>query len=356
MGVLGRRPGTMLQIMLDAVRDLNGPEQLEWVADLALRTGARVLWAGTPRLKFQAEMLPRFREVQDRYRAQGVELWPGFHHIAPTIVFTLSAGLMFGQQGASVWQSLTNEIDEAKKVAMLGDPEWLASARKSWDEELYPHSTLRDPTSMTFIESQSGFGPLNITVGDYMEQKGIDHPSDALAEWLLYNGCTSVIHKRAWEIDEDVVVELMRDPHGAGNGTDGGAHGQSLCGAGDNIALLTRYVRDDARLTIEEAVHGMTGKLARCYALSDRGIIRVGMKADIAVFDLAEVERRPEEKIWDVPDGEGGRTYRYSRAPAPMRLTLCNGVATFDNGSVTGRFPGEVIQPDAQPSYAIASK
>jgi hypothetical protein len=271
LGVLGRYPGTMLQIMLDAVRDLNGPEQLEWIAGLAQRTGARVLWAGTPRLKFQADMLPRFREVQARYRAQGVELWPGFHHIAPTVVFTLNAGLMFGQQGATVWQGLTNERDEDRKMAMLADPDWLARARKSWDEELYPHSTLRDPTSMTFIESQTGYGPLGINVGDYMAQKGIAHPSDALADWLLYNGCGSVIHKRAWEIDEDVVIELMRDEFGAGNGTDGGAHGQSLCGAGDNIALLTEYVRDNPRLTMEEAIHGMTGKLARCYALPDRG-------------------------------------------------------------------------------------
>ena len=46
-----------------------------------------------------------------------------------------------------------------------------------------------------------------------------------------------------------------------------------------------------------------------------------------------------------MPDGEGGRTYRYTRAPAPMRLTLCNGVATFDYGAFTGRFPGHYIGP-----------
>jgi hypothetical protein len=43
---------------------------------------------------------------------------------------------------------------------------------------------------------------------------------------------------------------------------------------------------------------------------------------DLTMFDLTEIERRPEEKVWDVPDGQGGRTYRYTRAPAPMRLTL----------------------------------
>jgi hypothetical protein len=53
-----------------------------------------------------------------------------------------------------------------------------------------------------------------------------------------------------------------------------------------------------------------------------------------------------------VPDGKGGRTYRYSRQPAPMRLTLCNGVATFDNGVVTGRLPGRFIGAGAPRALA----
>jgi hypothetical protein len=62
------------------------------------------------------------------------------------------------------------------------------------------------------------------------------------------------------------------------------------------------------------------------------------------------------EKLCDVPDGEGGRTYRYSRAPAPMPLTLCDEVATFDNGAVTGRFPGEIVGPEMQAAYARAAE
>jgi hypothetical protein len=34
-----------------------------------------------------------------------------------------------------------------------------------------------------------------------------------------------------------------------------------------------------------------------------------------------------------------------------MRITLCNGVATFDNGAVTGRFPGEILEPDNSPAH-----
>ena len=55
-------------------------------------------------------------------------------------------------------------------------------------------------------------------------------------------------------------------------------------------------------------------------------------------------------------DGEGGRTYRYTRAAAPMRLTLVNGVPTFDNGAFTGRFPGGFIGPEHTVAQAAAAE
>lgn len=61
---------------------------------------------------------------------------------------------------------------------------------------------------------------------------------------------------------------------------------------------------------------------------------------------LDEIEMRPEKKIWDVPDGTA-RTYRYTRDPAPMRLTLVNGIPTFDKAEFAGRYPGEFIGPEA---------
>ena len=146
-------------------------------------------------------------------------------------------------------------------------------------------------------------------------------------------------------MEEDVVLKLLRDPRSVGNISDSGAHGKLFCGAGDNVLLLTDFVRDRPLITIEEAVHVLTGKLADFFGLYDRGELKVGKIADVVVFNLKEIERRPEEKIWDVPDGKGGRTYRYTRAPAPMRLTLVNGVPTFDNGVITGRFPGKFVGP-----------
>jgi N-acyl-D-aspartate/D-glutamate deacylase len=145
--------------------------------------------------------------------------------------------------------------------------------------------------------------------------------------------------------DKPFLKRLFRDDRAVGNLADSGAHGKMFCGIGDNVLLLTKYVRDEHYLKIEEAVRILTGQPADHFGMQDRGVIKTGKQADIVVFDLAEIERRKDEKVYDVPDGEGGRTYRYSRAPAPMRLTMVNGVPTFDQGAFTGKFPGRCVGP-----------
>jgi hypothetical protein len=47
--------------------------------------------------------------------------------------------------------------------------------------------------------------------------------------------------------------------------------------------------------------------------------------------------------VFDVPDGNGGKIWRWTRDPAPVRLTLVNGAATLEGGRCTNNFPGEVL-------------
>jgi N-acyl-D-aspartate/D-glutamate deacylase len=357
MGVLARYPGATLEVPVDNFMRMTGPRSAERLARYSKETGVRVQWGGVPTLKFQNRILPQNLELHERFKAEGLDMWTLFHFVSPTSVFNFTSTLVFGQNGNPVWQEVVNERDEAKKLAMLADEAWRDRAREAWDTQQYPHSYLNQPAALTLRESETGYGPVGVTLADYMRASGINHTSDALAEWVLTNGARSVILKTSWEIDEDVLLRLLRDPRSVGYVSDAGAHSQMFCGAGDNVFLLTEFVRDRGLLTIEEAVHVLTGKLADFLGLRGRGTLKEGLAADIAVFNLAEIERRPEEKVWDVPDGEGGRTYRYTRAPAPMRLTLCNGVATFDNGAVTGRFPGRIVGPaDGEAPTALAAE
>ncbi len=344
LNVLARYPGTTFQIILDYFMRMTANDMLERFARLTTQAGVRMQWAGMPTLQFMAPQLPRAQELHEKFKAQGLDIYTGFNVLSPTSVINFGRTLVFGQNGNPVWQELVNTPTWEAKAAMLANPDWLVKARTAWDNQL-AHSNLHDPSALLLRESESGYGPIGVTLADYMAETGIKHASDAMAIWVLNNGQESVILKKSWEKNEDTLNKLLIDPNSLANVSDAGAHGKLFCGAGYNVFLLTDYVRDRKVISIEQGVHMLTGRLADFFGLDDRGLIAVGKAADITVFDLEEIEMRPEKKTWDVWDGTGGRTYRYTRDPAPMRLTLVNGEPTFDRGEFTGRYPGMFIGP-----------
>lgn len=353
LGVLARYPGATFQVILDYFMRKTGNVSLERFGRLAKATGIRMQWAGMPTLEYMADQLPRAEELHSQFRAEGLDIYTSFNVISPTSVINFGRTLVFGQNGNPVWQELVNTAGWDAKAAMLVDSGWRARARVSWDNQ-FAHSYLHVPSANLLRESESGYGPTGVTLADYMAQSGIEHPSDGLAEWVLHNGQESTILKQSWEKSEPILEKLLVDTHSLANVSDAGAHGKLFCGAGYNVFLLTDYVRDRKIISLEQGVHMLTWRLAEFFGLHDRGLIEVGKVADITVFNLDEIEMRPEKKIWDVWDGTGGRTYRYTRDPAPMRLTLVAGVPTFDNGEFTGRYPGEFIGPEAECTHVAA--
>jgi N-acyl-D-amino-acid deacylase len=71
--------------------------------------------------------------------------------------------------------------------------------------------------------------------------------------------------------------------------SDGGVRVSHPRGAGTFPRVLGRFVRDQQWLTLPEAIRKMTSLPAARIGLKDRGTIRVGMKADLVVFDAATV-------------------------------------------------------------------
>jgi N-acyl-D-amino-acid deacylase len=357
LGVLAKHPGATFQVILDYFMRKTANASLERFGRLAKETGVRMQWAGMPTLSYMADQRDRAQELHDQFKAEGLDVYTSFNVISPTSVINFNRTLVFGQNGNPVWQEMVNTPGWEAKAAMLADPAWRARARESWDNQ-FAHSYLHEPGANLLRESESGYGPVGVTLADYMEQSGIAHASDALAEWVLNNGQESTVLKKSWEKCEDTLNALLVDSHSLANVSDAGAHGKLFCGAGYNVFLLTDYVRDRKIISIEQGVHMLTWRLADFFGLHDRGLIEVGKVADITVFNLDEIEMRPEKKVFDVWDGTGGRTYRYTRDPAPMRLTMVAGVPTFDHGEFTGRYPGEFIGPEtgAASAFAIAAE
>ena len=100
--------------------------------------------------------------------------------------------------------------------------------------------------------------------------------------------------------------------------------------------VLGRYVRELHVLTLEDAVHRMTAIPAARLGLGDRGLLRPGMKADLAVFDPALVA---DQATFDNP-------HQYA---AGVRHVLVNGRPVVRDGKVTGERPGRVLYGPARP-------
>jgi dihydroorotase/N-acyl-D-amino-acid deacylase len=98
--------------------------------------------------------------------------------------------------------------------------------------------------------------------------------------------------------------------------------------------ILRKYVREQHRLTLEEAIRKFSSLPAQRMRLGDRGVLKVGMWADVVVFDPDSV--RDRATFADPNQLSEG-----------MRWVLVNGIPVIADGQATGALPGQVIRGPA---------
>ena len=127
--------------------------------------------------------------------------------------------------------------------------------------------------------------------------------------------------------DPEAIAWLLRQEGVLIGLADSGAHVSQLCDACLPTDLLGNWVREKEVISLERAVHKLTGEPAGVFGLDradgGRGVLREGMAADITVFDPDTVAPGPLRRIHDFPaDGER----LTADAPTGMTHTLVNGV------------------------------
>jgi dihydroorotase/N-acyl-D-amino-acid deacylase len=95
--------------------------------------------------------------------------------------------------------------------------------------------------------------------------------------------------------------------------------------------ILAKYVREEGKLSLPDAIRKFTALPAQREHLSDRGVIKQGMWADLVVFD-PEVVR--DVATYEIPN-------RFSEG---MSYVIVNGIPVVDEGRMTGRLPGRVLR------------
>ncbi|HXT53108.1 MAG TPA: amidohydrolase family protein, partial [Candidatus Eisenbacteria bacterium] len=142
--------------------------------------------------------------------------------------------------------------------------------------------------------------------------------------------------------DPNAVCEILKHPAVMIGQSDAGAHMGYDARFGYSTAFLGCWVRDHGIMSLEEAVNKLTFRVASVFGLSDRGLLRAGFAADIAVFDPATVNTLEPEYVQDLPAKET----RMIQKAAGVPHTIVNGEVVIQDGAPTGAFPGKVLRPN----------
>ncbi|HUH12827.1 MAG TPA: D-aminoacylase [Longimicrobiales bacterium] len=192
-----------------------------------------------------------------------------------------------------------------------GDPENVQIARCDWDPSLAGQD-LAQVTRMRGMEPT------------------LENAAEAVLWITEQGGCQGIFHA----MTEDDLERILRHPTTmvASDGEipifgERHPHPRSY---GTFARVLGLYVRERGTLPLEEAVRKMTSLPAQRLGLTDRGLLRPGMRADLVVFDPATVRDRA---TFEDP-------HRYAEG---VSLVMVNGEVVLDGEEVTQARPGRVL-------------
>ena len=103
----------------------------------------------------------------------------------------------------------------------------------------------------------------------------------------------------------DAVEEMLDDELVTLGLADAGAHVGQIMDTSQPTFLLTYWVRERQRWTLEEAVRRLTSDTADLFGFTDRGVLRPGAYADVNVIDLDNLTLPQPEFVNDLPNGAG---------------------------------------------------
>lgn len=171
-------------------------------------------------------------------------------------------------------------------------------------------------------------------IAEIMKDRNQTAPETVIELTLAENGHLDKIN---FSMNEDNVAMQLKRPWVVIGSDAGGWDPDSATGLvhprsyGSFPRVLGKYSRTDSLFTLEEAVRKMTGATAARLKLRDRGLLREGMYADVAVFDPATVI---DKATFDKPH----------QLSVGVQHVFVNGVQVLANGRHTGATPGRVVR------------
>jgi N-acyl-D-amino-acid deacylase len=140
------------------------------------------------------------------------------------------------------------------------------------------------------------------TVAEIAKSQNRD-PLDVMLDLAVAEDLKTVFTAQLLNSDVEAVGRMLNHPNSIISLSDAGAHLTFFNDAGFGLHLLGHWVRDLKAMSLAEAIRRLTSQPASVFGMTDRGIIKEGMAADLLLFDPETVGRGPKRRVFDLPGG-----------------------------------------------------
>ena len=347
---IGRALGEAGGGVFEMVTDVTGDDaDLGWVARMSRETGCSVALAAVVSRRSGMRMHEIFQFIR-RANADG-------SHIVAQVAARPAASLMSLQSSLHPfsthrsYRQLMAGLSLAERVAKMRDPKVRAQI-------LNDQPAVREEQTLAMVSQFEHHFPLGdppdyeptreMSILERAKRAG-KTPEEFAYDTLLERDGRGIIYMPLAFKDYsfDTLRPLLTDPATILSLSDGGAHCGVICDAGMPTYLLTHWVRDrrrGPRIPLEVAVKRQTKDTVELYGMRDRGVLAVGMKADLNLIDFDNLRLHPPEMVFDLPaDGR-----RFVQRVDGYAYTIVSGEVTYEGGQPTGAMPGKIVRRSAR--------
>lgn len=231
---------------------------------------------------------------------------------------------------------------DAKLIERLKDPATRARIRKDmetpskdwdneWDEISGPQDVMIGVVQNPELKKFQGRRLSEVAKA--LNKDPMDALLDLLIEDKAFTGCA------VFGMSEPDVALALEQPWVSVDNDSSGTSPEGILGEehphprayGTFPRILRKYVREEKKLTLEEAIRKFSALPAQRMRLTDRGVLKQGVWADVVVFDPETVR---DLATFDDPN----------RLSEGMEYVLINGVPVIENGKMSGALPGKVLR------------
>jgi dihydroorotase/N-acyl-D-amino-acid deacylase len=234
-----------------------------------------------------------------------------------------------------------HEGGNAKLIERLKDPDTRARIRKDmmtpsqdWDNEWLAITGPED-ILITAVVNKDLLPYQGKRISE-IAQAWHEDPIDTICDFLVKDGAATEV--AVFGMAEPDVEQVLRQPWVSVDNDASGASPEGILG-GEHPhprayatfpRILHKFVRDEHLLSLPEAIRKFSALPAQREHLTDRGVLKQGMWADVVVFDPEAIH---ETATFENPN----------QLSVGMEYVLVNGVPVIEKGKMTGALPGRVL-------------